>query len=57
MMRKQRIASFFMLLILLVSYKQLFAVPVSLELALLVDVSRSVDASEYAQQKSGYKAG
>ncbi|HMV11960.1 MAG TPA: DUF1194 domain-containing protein [Nitrosomonas sp.] len=53
-MRKQRIASFFMLLILLVSYKQLFAIPVSLELALLVDVSRSVDASEYAQQKNGY---
>lgn len=53
-MRKQKFASFFMLLILLVSYKQLFAVPVSLELALLVDVSRSVDASEYAQQKSGY---
>jgi hypothetical protein len=30
------------------------AVPVSLELALLVDVSGSVDATEYALQKTGY---
>lgn len=30
------------------------AVPVALELALLVDVSGSVDATEYALQKSGY---
>ena len=30
------------------------AVPVSLELALLVDVSGSVDASEYSLQKTGY---
>ncbi|WP_409559305.1 DUF1194 domain-containing protein, partial [Accumulibacter sp.] len=30
------------------------AVPVGLELVLLVDVSGSVDATEYALQKTGY---
>jgi hypothetical protein len=32
------------------------AIPVALELALLVDVSGSVDAGEYALQKGGYVA-
>lgn len=54
MIYKSKMASLALAATLIFAGKNALAVPVSLELALLVDVSGSVDTNEYNLQKTGY---
>lgn len=55
-MREKRLAGLgcLLMLMVLIAPASVLAIPVDLELALLVDVSGSVDATEFALQRDGY---
>lgn len=55
-MRKKRLAGLgrLLMLMVLIAPASVLAIPVDLELALPVDVSGSVDSTEFALQRDGY---